>query len=348
MKKFDSLSVLVFIRSWGITTLLVLLCVFFSIWAAPVFGTLENFSLLLGSSSISAIFAAAVAMGVYSGALDLSVPGTAALSAIVMAQMIGAGVDQFAAIAVALLIGLAIGLGNGLVVQTGLNPLAVTIGTLSITSGLAAIVTDGLPLFENMEQLEWLGTAMYGSFTIGDFTFAGFPSTFMPVVLIYVIGTIFLTKTRGGIRFMAAGGNPEALRRAGVNSNVYRLLGFGLSGLIAAIGGVVTAAYTAQATPAAPTSVLFDGLTAVALSGLALSGGRGSFPKVWIGSLVVAVIGSGLLIKGIQSFWTTSITGALLIGALALEHVIGKAVAKQAVSKSTVSAHKEVKKAEAK
>lgn len=338
MKKFDTLSILVFIRSWGITTLLILLWIFFSIWAAPVFGTLENFSLMLGASSISAIFAAAVAMGVYSGALDLSVPGTAAFSAIVMAQMIGNGIDQGLAIVVALLIGAGIGMMNGLIVQTGLNPLAVTIGTLSITSGLAAIVTDGLPLFENMTQLEWLGTSMY----------FGIPSTFYVVAIIFVVGTIFLTKTRGGIRFMAAGGNPEALRRAGVNSNVYRLLGFTLSGLLAAVGGIVTAAYTSQATPAAPTSVLFDGLTAVALSGLALSGGRGSFPKVWIGSMVIAAIGSGLLIKGIQSFWTTSITGALLIGALALEHVIGKAVAKQAVSKSNVSAHKAAKTVEAK
>ena len=64
--------------------------------------------------------------------------------------------------------------------------------------------------------------------------------------------------------------------------------------------------------------------------------------------MVIAAIGSGLLIKGIQSFWTTSITGALLIGALALEHVIGKAVAKQAVSRSNVSAHKAAKTVEAK
>jgi ribose/xylose/arabinose/galactoside ABC-type transport system permease subunit len=336
MKKFDTLSVLVFIRSWGITTLLVLLWIFFSIWCAPIFGTLDNFSLLLGGSSISAIFAAAIAMGAYSGALDLSVPGTAAVAAIVMAQMIGAGMNQGVAILVALLIGAFIGVCNGLIVQTGLNPLAVTIGTLSITSGLAAIITDGLPLFDKMDQLAWLGTSMY----------FGIPSTFYVVLIIYVVGTIFLTKTRGGIRFLAAGGNAEALRRAGVNSNVYRLLGFTLSGLIAAIGGVITSAYTSQATPSAPTGVLFDGLTAVALSGLSLAGGRGSLPKVWVGAMVIATIGSGLLIKNIQPFWTVSITGALLILALAGEHFLGKAVAKQAVLKSNVSAHKE-KKAEA-
>jgi len=338
MKKFDTLSVLVFIRSWGITSLLIGLCIFFSIWAAPIFGTLDNFSLLLGGSSISAIFAAAIAMGAYSGALDISVPGTAALSSVVMAMLIGSGVNNVVAIIVGLILGAIIGLFNGLIVQTGLNPLAVTIGTLSITSGIAAILTDGLPLYDKLDQLGWLGTS----------TYFGIPSTFYVVALIYVVGTIFLTKTRGGIRFLAAGGNAEALRRAGVNSNVYRLLGFVLSGLIAALGGIVTSAYTSQATPGAPTGVLFDGLTAVALSGLSLAGGRGSLPKVWVGAMVIATIGSGLLIKNIQPFWTISITGALLILALGGEHFLGKAVAKQAVARSNVSAHKEVKKAEAK
>ena len=59
------------------------------------------------------------------------------------------------------------------------------------------------------------------------------------VIVVFVVGTIFLTKTRGGIRFLAAGGNAEALRRAGVNANTYRLLGFILSGALAALGGVV-------------------------------------------------------------------------------------------------------------
>jgi ribose transport system permease protein len=82
----------------------------------------------------------------------------------------------------------------------------------------------------------------------------------------------------------------------------------------------------------------------VALSGISLAGGRGSLPKVLVGALVIATIGSGLLILNIQPYWTITITGLMLIGALAGEHYLGKAVAKQAVSKSSVSAHKEVKK----
>jgi ribose transport system permease protein len=165
------------------------------------------------------------------------------------------------------------------------------------------------------------------------------------VAVVFVLGTIFLTKTRGGIRFLAAGGNAEALRRAGVNANTYRLLGFILSGGLAALGGVVTCAYTAQASPTGDTGVLFTGLTAVALSGISLAGGRGSLPKVLVGALLIATIASGLLMLSVQAYWTVAITGVLLIAALAGEFFIGKAVAKAAVSKNSVSAHKEVKKA---
>lgn len=334
MKKPDALSTLVFIRSWGITILLVLLWVAFSL-TNPIFGTFDNFSLILGAASISAIFAASIAMGVFSGALDLSVPGTAAVSSVILGLMVAGGIDPVTAIVTAVLVGAALGAINGLIVQTGLNPLAVTIGMLSVTSGAAAIISDGLPIFEKMDTLAWLGTSIY----------FGLPSTFYVVAVVFAIGTIFLTKTRGGIRFLAAGGNAEALRRSGVNANVYRLLGFILSGALAGLGGVVTSAYTAQASSSAATGVLFDGLTAVALSGISLAGGRGSLPKVLVGALVISTIGSGLLIMNVQPYWTIAITGLLLIGALAGEHYLGKAVAKQAVSKSTVSAHKEVKKA---
>ena len=160
MKKPDSLSVLVFIRSWGITILLVVLWALFAS-VAPVFGTFENASLILGAASISAIFAASIAMGVFSGALDLSVPGTAAVSGIILGKLIGGGFDPVLSIAVAIAIGVVLGYINGLIVQTGLNPLAVTIGMLSVTSGLAAILSDGIPLFDKMDSLGWLGTEIY-------------------------------------------------------------------------------------------------------------------------------------------------------------------------------------------
>lgn len=324
MRKPDALTLLVFIRDWGIVILLGLLFGVFAIWDAPFFGTWTNVGVILQAASISALFAAAIAMGVFSGVLDLSVPGVAAFSAVIMCVMINAGQNLWLAIAVALVIGAGLGLLNGWVSLRGLNPLAVTIGTLSITSGLAAVVTGGPALF-GLDQLAFLGTEWYW----------GIPAPMFVVAGVYLIGTVFLTQTRGGARFMAAGGNPEALRRAGVNANTFKLLGFVISGLLAAVGGVITSAYTSQASPSPATGTLFTGLTAVALSGISLAGGRGSLPKVFVGALVIATIENALLIKNIQPFWATAITGALLILALAGDLAITKGVAKQVVRHRT-------------
>jgi ribose/xylose/arabinose/galactoside ABC-type transport system permease subunit len=331
MRKIDPLSILVFTREWGIVVLLAVLVGAFSIWAAPIFGTLTNFSLILGSAAISSIFAAAIAMGVLSGAIDLSVPGVAAIAGVIMAKLLTSGVNVWIAMAAAILVGLVIGLVNGLVTLRGVNPLAVTIGMLSVTGGLAAVISGGVPIF-GLTDLHFVGNDNY----------FGVPAPVVVVALVYVVGTVYLTKTRGGTRFLAAGGNPEALRRVGVNANFYRVLGFVLSGALAAVGGIVTCAQTNQATPSPATGQLFVGLTAVALSGMALTGGRGSLPKVFVGSLVIATMSSALVIKNIQPYWTTAITGGLLIIALGGQLWLSKVVSDQVVARRTISAHKEV------
>jgi len=320
MRKLDSLSLLIFARSWGIVILFALLWGAFSIWGFPIFGTFTNFSVILQGASISTIFAASIAMGVFSGALDLSVPGTAALASVILAKCLLSGVNVWAAFAIALAVSVVVGLINSFFTLRGLNPLAVTIGTLSITSGTAALITTGPPLY-GFTGLDFIATNRY----------FGLPAMFYVVMIVYIIGTVFLTQTRGGARFLAAGGNAEALRRSGVNANLYKVLGFVLSGLLAGVAGIVTTAYTTQGNPAAATDSLFTGLTAVALSGISLAGGRGSLPKVLVGSLVIAQITSILNIKNIEPFWGIVITGALLIGALYLELTIQKQVSKRVV-----------------
>lgn len=320
MRKLDSLSFLIFVRSWGIVILFALLWGAFSLWGLPIFGTFTNFSVILQGIAISSIFAAAIALGVFSGVLDLSVPGTAALSAVVLAKCLLSGVNMWAAFAIAIAISVVVGLLNAFFSLRGINSLAVTIGTLSITSGVAALITTGPPLY-GFKGLDFIATNQY----------FGIPAMFYVSAAVFVVGTVFLTQTRGGARFLAAGGNAEALRRSGVNANLYKVLGFVLSAGLAGVAGIVTAAYTTQGNPAAATDSLFTGLTAVALSGIALSGGRGSLPKVLVGSLVIGEITSILNIKNIQPFWGTVITGALLIGALYLEMTIQKQVSKRVV-----------------
>lgn len=318
----SSVSILVFARDRGMIVLWVLMLVLFSIWAQPVFATFTNATLIANAAAITAIFAAGVAFGVLTGLLDLSLPGTAAVAGIVTGKVLVSGAPVPVAILAGLAVGPIVGLANGLIVLRGMNPLVVTIGTLSVLTGLASVISGGVPV-----------DGLYALHAIGTDSYFGIPAPVYVTAALFVVGTIFLTKTRGGTRMMSVGGNAEAVRRAGVSSDRYVLLGFILVSTCAALGGIVIAAFVTSAAPTPSTSVLFEALTAVALSGMPLSGGRGSLPRVLVGALIIQTISSALVIKGVQPYWSTVLTGVLLLAALGAERYLTVAVANRVVER---------------
>ena len=252
------------------------------------------------------------------GVLDLSLPGTAAIASCVCGWLLTNGYPTWLALAGGPgAAASSVGLVNGFITLRGFNPIIVTIGTLSVLTGLAAVVAGGYT-FPGLTQLEFMGTHRY--LRIGDAgeTFPGIPAPVFIVAAVFIIGTIFLTRTRDGLRLMAVGANAEAVRRAGIPSTRYIVLGFVISGLLAALGGLVNTANVTEANPAASPAIIFTALTAVALAGVALTGGRGSLPRVLVGALILATIANGLTIRGIQPYWATVATGALLLGSLLL------------------------------
>jgi ribose transport system permease protein len=306
-------GVLVAARERGIVVLWVAMLAVFSVWASPGFATWTNATLILGAAAITAIFAAGVAFGVLSGALDLSVPGTAALAGVVTAKL--AAHAAVPALLAGVACGIAVGLVNGAAVVRGLNPLVVTIASLSVLTGLAAVVAGGVPV-SGFTQLPWLGTD----------SVAGLPAPVFAVAVVYLPGWLFLTRHRAGVRLLVSGADPLAAERAGVDVRRSVVLGFVLSGACAALGGIVAAATVTQASPTASASILFDALTAVALSGMPLTGGRGSLPRVLVGALLIASIASALSIRDVPPYWTTVVTGVLLFAAIAAERGLTRAI----------------------
>jgi ribose transport system permease protein len=195
-----------------------------------------------------------------------------------------------------------------------------------VLGGLAQVVSGGVPV-SGITQLTWMGSTSY----------FGIPAPVFVVAVVFLVGWLFLTQTRSGVRLLAVGGNIEAVRRAGVRADYYRVLGFVLSGIFAAIGGLLVMATTTQASPNPSVDLLFSALTAVALSGMPLTGGRGSLPRVLVGALIIATIGSALIIKGIPPYFATIATGVLLVLALAFERVMSSAVAKRLAPPPTAS-----------
>jgi ribose/xylose/arabinose/galactoside ABC-type transport system permease subunit len=319
---------LIFARDRGILVLWVLLLAGFSVWASPYFASLDNALLIANAAALTAIFAAGIAVGVICGALDLSIPGTAAMAGCVCGWLMTHGLPVWLGILAGLAVGIVVGLANGLIALRGFNPIIVTIGSLSVLSGLAAALAGGYTI-PGLTGLTFLGTDRFG----------GVPAPVWVVAALFLAGTAFLTRTRDGIRLMAVGGNAEAVRRSGINADRYRVLGFAVSGFCAALGGLITAALVTEANPAANPGIIFNALTAVALAGVSLSGGRGSLPRVLVGALILGTISNGLTIKGIEPYWATAVTGVLLLASLGLEKWVSNTVSRRLVATAQASTH---------
>jgi ribose transport system permease protein len=332
-----TVSVLVFLRDRGIFMLWGLLIAVFAFWCSPYFFTVDNALLIANAGALTALFAAGVGIGIMTGVLDLSLPGTAAIASCVCGWLLTHGHATWLSLLAGLGCGVVVGLVNGFITLRGFNPIIVTIGTLSVLTGLAAVVAGGYT-FPGLTQLEFMGTHRY--FRIGEAgdTFPGIPAPVFIVAAVFIVGTVFLTRTRDGLRLMAVGANAEAVRRAGIPSQRYTVLGFVISGFLASIGGLVNTANVTEANPAASPAVIFTALTAVALAGVALTGGRGSLPRVLVGALILATISNGLTIRGIQPYWATVATGALLIGSLLFERVLQNGVSERLMS-ANLSVH---------
>src|SRR3954452_6307707 len=332
-----SVSILVFARDRGIFVLWGLLIVVFAFWCSPYFFKVDNAILIANAGALTALFAAGVGIGIMTGVLDLSLPGTAAISSCVCGWLLVHGHATWLALLAGLGCGVVVGLVNGFISLRGFNPIIVTIGTLSVLTGLAALVAGGYT-FPGLTQLEFMGTHRYLRIGETGQTFPGIPAPVFIVAAVFFIGTIFLTRTRDGLRLMAVGANAEAVRRAGIPSGRYKGLGCVISGLLAAIGGLVNTANVTEANPAASPAIIFTALTAVALAGVALTGGRGSLPRVLVGALILATISNGLIIRGIQPYWAVVATGGLLLGSLMFERMLQSAVSERLMS-ANLSVH---------
>jgi ribose transport system permease protein len=319
---------LIFLRDRGILVLWGLLILGFALWARPYFASLNNAKLVANAAALTAIFAAGVAVGVICGALDLSIPGVAALAGVTCAQLLVHGAPVWLSLLAGMGIGVLVGLVNGIISLRGFNPIIVTIGTLSITSAAATIVAKGYSI-SGLTQLDFMGTRRYD----------GLPAPVWIAAALFFLLTVFLTRTRDGLRLMAVGGNAEAVRRSGIHANRYKVLGFVISSSCAALGGLVTAAVVTEANPEASPGIIFTALTAVALAGVSLVGGRGSLPRVLVGALILATISNGLTIKGIDPYWGTGVTGVLLLSSLALEKWVTTSVSKRLVATAQASVH---------
>jgi ribose transport system permease protein len=277
---------------------------------APNFASVNNLLNIARSISINAILAAGMTFVILAAGIDLSVGSILAVAGVASVMTGLAGLPAPLAILVGVLTGAAAGLINGMLsAYLSLAAFIVTLGTMTFLRGAAYTMTDGQPIVSNTLSFRDLGNGYL----------AGIPVPVVIMVIVYVVAWFVLERTRYGRHVYAVGGNAEAARLAGINVKRVLTSVYVIAGACAGLAGVIFSARVVSAQPTAGTGYELDAIAAVVLGGTSLVGGRGRIYGTLIGSVILGVLSTGLILMNVQFFTQLLIKGLVIILAVAID-----------------------------
>jgi len=292
-----------------------LILLFFALKLPDTFLTARNLINISQQLSMLAVVAATMTIVMVMNDFDLSVGSMASLSGIVAAMLFTAGYPVWVGLSVALLVGVFGGLFNGFLVSVvGILPFVATLGTLTVFSGLAFLLSDGKTIFGRDIPSSFSGFARAG-IEIGD---VKVPMLTITAGLVIFICWAILEHTNFGRRLYAIGGNKEASYLAGIKVVRLRLIAFSLTGLGAAGAGLMYAARVASANPTQGSGLMLDAIAAVFL-GMTMS--RRGEPKVvytLVGVLILGVLDNGMTQLRVDSYVREIFVGLIFLAAVAV------------------------------
>jgi ribose transport system permease protein len=281
---------------------LALLCLLLS-FASPHFLTWQNLINVARQASVQFLLSAGLTLCVLAGGIDLSVGAVLGLSACLGAALIASG-RTATGIAAAVGVGALSGLANGLVVAyVKLPPFIATYGMLWIAHGLAYVFMKGEVIHGFPPAFRFVGAGYVG------------PIPAPIVVMLVVLGLLHLMlhRTPLGRAIYAIGGNPTAARLSGMPVQRRLVAVYALSGLLAAVAGLVVIARINAADSGTGEDLLLSSIAAVCLGGTSLFGGYGGVAGTAIGSLLLALVVNGMNLLSVQTFWQAFVIGAMMI-----------------------------------
>ena len=286
------------------------LIVLFGIWVPDLFLTTTNARIVAGSQAITAILALGLLVPVACGAFDLSIAGTLAMSVCVVCKLQSDGRPVMLSIAVALALGIAVGLINSvIVVRLHVDSFIGTLGMSSILAAGAYWITDG----------GQIATGISPDFLeLGRKQIFGLPLPVYYMLLLALALWWVLQYTPGGRYLYAVGGNPQAARLAGVRVGRITMVAFITSGLIAALAGVVLAAVLGSANPEVGSPYLLPAFSAVFLGATQILPGRVNVLGTLVAIFLLATGVKGLQLVGMPGYVEDLFNGVALIIAVAL------------------------------
>jgi len=299
----------------GLAVALVVLVVALSI-AAPRFASVANLWAILGDAALVGIVAWAGTLVVVAGEIDLSVGPAVAFWSVVLAKMDSSwGWGLVPALIGTLVGGALVGAFAGwLRGRFGVPSFIVTLGLWSSMRGLAQFITNALPVpIDDSSFMDTLGGK------IGPV-----PTSAILMFVLFAVFAFVARRTTFGRSVFAVGGNARAAMLTGIRVTRVRVVLFALSGMMAALLGIVFAARLSSGNSGAASGLEFSVIAAVVIGGTALTGGRGSMLGTLLGVLFITVIGNGLVILGVNSYFQDVVRGALIVGAVLINVLLSR------------------------
>lgn len=294
----------------GIAAVVVLVAIVLSV-LSPNFRTIENAQVLLLNGAVIAFLALGQTFVLLTGGIDLSTGSNIALTGMIAALATSAGLPWYVAVIAAVATGLVVGALNGsLIAYLKLPPFIVTFATFGVAASIPLILTGASSV--NVRDPFFA--------IIGRGALFGIP---MPVVLVAIAAIVFsviLRFTSTGVHIYAVGGNAETSRLAGVRSARVIVLAYALSGLCAAMGGLIVTSRLMVGYPSAGSgNELFYSIAAAVVGGVSLFGGIGSIGGALLGAMLIATVSNGMNVIGVESYWQPLVIGVIILVGVVLD-----------------------------
>jgi ribose transport system permease protein len=278
-------------------------------FAAPNFYSIGNIETVLGDTAILGIVAAGMTVLIMAGAFDLSVTSIMGLAPIVAVSVAGGG-NWLAVLLLSVLTGVGLGLVNGLIITRGrVAPFVATLGTLFVFGSVADIISQGNALIITNSTVLKLGTGSIGQLL---------PYSFLIMLVVFLICHILLRRMHLGRWVRAAGSNLRAAHAAGIDVRWVYLALFVMSGALTGLAGILLSGYLASADATQAPNYNLSAIAVVVVGGTSLRGGEGTLVGTALAAWLFAVVGNGLVIVGVNSYWQYVATGIIVILALIL------------------------------
>jgi len=288
--------------------------VLFTLLAPDTFARQSNLLTMLRQTAVVGIAAVGMTFTIVLGGIDLSVGSAVALTTVVVAESLRAGMGPVAAAALGVLTGGILGSCNGaLIAGLKISPFIVTLGTMSILRGVAKGIADEQKIDADPRGLDALMQSHAGSLAL--------PSGVWLMLAATLFGVGLLTYTKIGRQIVAVGSNAETARLCGISIAKTTLFVYALAGLLVGLAGVLEFSTLTVGDPTDSVGLELEVIAAVVIGGGSLSGGQGSASGTLVGAMLLTVIKAGCTHLGFPNWVQEIFTGFIIVLAMSIDRL---------------------------